>query len=114
MPVARTVTIDSVGVATEGNNLTIICNDEANAGNDFLLLENGVQFGRNNSPSTQRNGTARNFQLPVDRTKNGNMYRCEDVIAGMMSEVMALTVTRECSEQWFYSSRVRHPFSDDI
>ena len=94
---AQTVTIDPVGAVTvvEGSNLTITCTDEVNAGNDFFLLENGVLLTGSSQPPSQRNGTARIFHLPVDRTKNGNTYRCEDVIAAMMSEVMTLTVACE-------------------
>ena len=94
---AQTVTIDPAGVVTvvEGNNLTIACTDGVNAGNDFFLLENGVRLTGNSQPHTQKNGMARIFHLPVDRTKNGNTYRCRDMIAGMMSEVMTLTVTCE-------------------
>ena len=94
---AQTITINPVGAVTvvEGNNLTITCNDGVNAGNDFFLLENGVQLSGNSQPPTQKNGMARIFHLPADRTKNGNTYRCRDVIAGMMSAVMTLTVTCE-------------------
>ena len=95
---AQTVTIDPVGPVTvvEGNNLTITCTDHgANMGNDFSLFENGVQLTGGNAPPSERSGTARIFHLPVDRTKNGNTYRCRDVIAFMMSEVMTLTVTCE-------------------
>ena len=64
-------------------------------GNDFSLFENGVQFTPGNAPPSELVGMARIFHLPVDRTKNGNTYRCADVIAGMMSAVMTLTVTCE-------------------
>ena len=95
--VAQTVTIDPVGPVTvvEGNNLTITCTDGVNADNDFSLFENGVQLTEGNAPPSELLEMARIFHLPVDRTKNGNTYRCEDVIAGMMSEVMTLTVTCE-------------------
>ena len=94
---AQTVTIDPVGAVTveEGTNLTITCTDGVNAGNEFLLLENGVPLAGNSQPPSQKNGTARIFHLPVDRTKNGNTYRCADVIAFMMSAAMTLTVTCE-------------------
>ena len=94
---AQTVTIDPVGAVTvvEGNNLTITCTDGVNAMNDFFLLENGVQLTGNSQPPTQKNGMARIFHLPVNRTKNGNTYRCRDMIANMMSEVMTLTVACE-------------------
>ena len=95
---AQTVTIDPVGPVTvvEGNNLTITCTDHgANAGNDFSLLENGVRSTGGNQPPSELIGTARIFYLPVDRTKNGNTYRCGDVIAFMMSAVLTLTVTCE-------------------
>ena len=97
---AQTVTIDPVGAVTvvEGSNLTITCTDGgANMGNDFVLLENGVLL---TALPSELIGTTRIFHLPVDRTKNGNTYRCADVIAFMMSEVMTLTVTCEWSGQW--------------
>ena len=93
--VAQTVTIDPAGPITveEGSNLTITCTDHgAYMGNDFSLFENGV---RPTLVITELFEMARIFHLPVDRTKNGNTYRCEDVIVGMMSEVMTLTVTCE-------------------
>ena len=96
--VAQTVTVDPVGVVTvvEGSNLTITCTDGgAYIGNDFFLHENGVLLTGSSQPPTQRNGTTRIFHLPVDRAKNGNTYRCEDVIAAMMSAVLTLTVTCE-------------------
>ena len=96
--VAQTVTIDPVGSVTvvEGNNLTITYTDHgANAGNDFSLFESGVQLTGGNAPPSERSGTARIFHLPVDRTKNGNTYRGEGVIAAVMSAVMTLTVTCE-------------------
>ena len=92
---AQTVTIDPVGAVTvvEGSNLTITCTDHgANMGNDFFLLENGVLL---TALPSELIGTARIFHLPVDRTKNGNTYRCEDVIAGIMSAVITLNVTCE-------------------
>ena len=92
---AQTVTIDPVGAVTvvEGNNLTINCShDVAYMGNDFVLLENGVLL---TALPSELIGTARIFYLPVDRTKNGNTYRCADVIAGMISEVVTLNVTCE-------------------
>ena len=95
---AQTVTIDPVGAFTvvEGNNLTITCTDHgANMGNDFLLRENGVHLTGGNTPPSELIGTARIFHLPVDRTKNGNTYRCADVIAFMVSEVITLNVTCE-------------------
>ena len=96
--VAQTVTIDPVGAFTvvEGSNLTITCTDHgANMGNDFSLFENGVQLKGGNAPPSELLEISRIFHLPVDRTKNGNTYRCEDVIAGMTSEVMTLTVNCE-------------------
>ena len=95
--VAQTVTIDPVGPVTvvEGSNLTITCTDHgAYMGNDFSLFENGVQL-TGSSLVSELIGTARIFYIPVDRTKNGNTYRCADVIADMMSAVMTLTVTCE-------------------
>ena len=94
---AQTVTIDPVGAVTvvEGNNLTITCTDPVNAGNDFSLLENGALLTGGSTPPSKLIGMARIFHLPVDRTKNGNTYRCEDVIALMMSAVLTLTVTCE-------------------
>ena len=99
---AQTVTIDPVGAVTvvEGNNLTITCTDGVNAGNGVGLRENNVQV---TNFTTEVNGTARIFQLPVVRERNGNTYRCEDVILGMMSAVMTLTVTCEWIKQLLHS-----------
>ena len=96
--VAQTVTIDPVGLVTvvEGNILNITCTDGTNVRNDFILHENGVRLKGSNTPPSEMIRTARIFHLPVDRTKNGNTYNCEDVIAGMMSAVITLTVTCEC------------------
>ena len=98
--VAQTVTIDPVGAVTvvEGSILNINCSDDgAHGANDFSLLENGALLTGGNAPPSELIGPARIYRLPVDRTKNGNTYRCEDVIAGMMSAVLTLTVTCECS-----------------
>ena len=98
MSVAQTVTIDPVGAVTvvEGNNLTINCSDDGTFGsNDFGLRENGVYLTGGNAPPSELIGMARIYRLSVDRTKNGNTYRCEDVIAGIMSAVITLTVTCE-------------------
>ena len=98
--VAQTVTIDPVGAFTvvDGNNLTITCTDHgANMGNDFLLRENGVHLTGGNTPPSELIGTARIFHLPVDRTRNGNTYNCEDLIRFMMSAVLTLTVNCEWS-----------------
>ena len=95
---AQTVTIDPVGPVTvvEGNNLTITCTDNgANMVNDYNLFENEVPLAGVIATPSELTGTARIFHLPVDRTKNGNTYRCEDVIALMMSAVLTLTVTCE-------------------
>ena len=95
---AQTVTIDPVGAVTvvEGNNLNITCTDHgANMGNDYNLYENGVQLTGGNVPPNELIGTARIYQLPVNRTKNGNTYRCEDVIVFMMSPNLTLTVVCE-------------------
>ena len=99
---AQTVTIDPVGAVTavEGNNLTISCTDEVNAKNGFTLRENGVRLTGGNAPPSELIEMARIFHLPVDRTKNGNTYNCEEVIGGMMSAVITLTVTCE----WTVSS----------
>ena len=93
---AQNVTIDPVGAVTvvEGSNLTINCTDGVNV-NDFSFFENGVRLTGGNAPPSERSGIVRIFHLPVDRTKNGNTYRCEDVIAVMMSAVLNLTVTCE-------------------
>ena len=94
---AQKVTIDPVGAVTvvEGSNLTINCTDGVNVWNDFSLFENGVQLTGGNAPPSELIGMARIFYLPVNRTNNGNTYRCRDMIAGMMSEVLNLTVTCE-------------------
>ena len=63
-------------------------------GNDFSLFENGVQL-TGSSLVSELFEMARIFHLPVDQTKNGNTYRCEGLIAAMMSAVMTLTVTCE-------------------
>ena len=91
---AQTVTIDPVGAVTavEGSNLTITCTDGVNVGNRFTLRENSVLLTGGNIPPTQVNGSVRIFQLPVDRAKNGNTYRCEEVVLGMISALMTLTV----------------------
>ncbi len=92
---AQTVTIDPVGAVTAvgGSNLTITCTDGVNVGNRFTLHENEVLLTGGNTPPTQVNGLVRIFQLPVDRAKNGNTYRCEEVVDGMISALMTLTVT---------------------
>ena len=89
------ITIDPVGNvnAVEGTNLTITCTDEVNMGNEFNLLENGFLLTGGNSPLSEPVGMGRAFQLPVDRSKNGNTYNCEGVIANMRSPVITLTVT---------------------
>ena len=95
---AQKVTIDPVGAVTvvEGSILNINCTDHGvNVWNDFSLFENGVQLTGGNAPPSERSGIARIFHLLVNRTKNGNTYRCEDVIAFMMSAVLNLTVTCE-------------------
>ena len=99
--VAQTVTIDPVGAVTavEGDNLTIICTDGASAGMQLALRENRVLF-LDNAPPNEVNGMARTFQLPVDRTKDGNTYDCEQVVTGMVSPVMTLTVTCKWSGQY--------------
>ena len=65
-------------------------------GNNFFLLENGVQLTGDNTPPTEVNGMVRTFHLPVDRTKDGNTYNCEHATLGTMSAVITLTVTCEC------------------
>ncbi len=97
--VAQTVTIDPVGPVTvvEGNILTINCSDEVTVRNDFILRENGVRLTGGNAPPSELVGTARIFHLPVDRTKNSNTYNCEELIGGVMSAVITLTVTCEWS-----------------
>ena len=82
--------------AMEGNNLTITCSDGMKSTDNFGLSENDVQV---TGVATEVNGMARIFHLSVDRTKNGNTYRCEDVISGMMSAVLTLTVTCEWIKQ---------------
>ena len=91
---AQTVTIDPVGAVTAvgGSNLTITCTDGVNVGNRFTLHENEVLLTGGNTPPTQVNGLVRIFQLPVDRAKNGNTYRCEEVVFGVMSALITLTV----------------------
>ena len=87
------VTIDPVVAVTvlEGNTLNITCTDGENSGN-MGLTENGRQV---TGVTPEVNGMASIFRLPVDRTKNGNTYRCEDVITGILSAVLTLTVTCE-------------------
>ena len=99
--VAQTVTIDPVGAvaAVEGDNLTITCTDGVNAGAALGLRGNGVLLTGGSVPSNEVNGMVRIFQLPVDRTQNGNRYDCESLITGMVSPVMTLTVTCKWSGQ---------------
>ena len=99
--VAQTVTIDPVGAVTvvEGNNLTITCTDGVNVGERFFLRENGVRLTGGNTPPTRVNGLVRIFQLPVDRAKNGNSYECEEVVLGMISAKLNVTVVCEWSGQ---------------
>ena len=107
--VAQTVTIDPVGAVTvvEGNNLTITCTDGVSVGNRFVLRENGVRLTGDNTPPTEVNGTVRILHLPVDRTKDGNTYECEEILTGMVSAVMTLTVTREWNGQYSSATTVR-------
>ena len=92
--VAKNVTIDPVGSVTvvEGNNLTINCTDGVNAGSGLILRENGTQLLGNGTPPNEVNGTVRTFQLPVDRTKDGNTYDCHQVFTGMTSSQIILNV----------------------
>ena len=95
---AQTITIDPMGVVTavEGNNLTINCTDGVNSGDSLVLRENGVQLIlANNTPPNEVNGVIRIFHLPVNRTKNGNMYDCLSLITAMESPVITLTVVCE-------------------
>ena len=103
---AQTVTIDPVGAVTvvEGSILNINCSDDgAHGANDFSLFENGALLTGGNAPPSELIGTARIYRLPVDRTKNGNTYNCEDVIAAMMSAVITLTVNCEWI-RWYVNS----------
>ena len=95
--VAQTVTINPVGAVTvvEGNNLTITCTDEVNAGSGLNLRENGVQLIGNDTPPNEVNGAVRTFQLPVGRTKDGNTYNCLQVITAMTSPQIDLNVICE-------------------
>ena len=99
---AQTVTIDPVGGVTvvERNNLTITCTDGVNVGNRFLLRENSVRLTGSNTPPTEVNGMVRIFHFPVDRTKDGNTYECEEVVDGAVSAVMTLTVACKWSHRW--------------
>ena len=81
----------------EGDNLTITCTDGVNAGTAFGLRQNDVPL-TGDTPN-EVNGILRIFQLPVDRTKDGNTYNCERLIMIMMSPVMTLTVTCKWSGQ---------------
>ena len=101
LSVAQTVTIDPVGAVTaaEGDNLTITCTDGVNAGNTVLLRENGTLLTGDSIPSNEVTGMVNIFQLPVDRTQNGNRYDCESLATGMVSSVMILTVTCKWSGQ---------------
>ena len=67
-------------------------------GNNFFLLENGVQLTGDNTPPTEVNGMVRILHLPVDRTKDGNTYICQHATLGAMSAVLTLTVTCECED----------------
>ena len=94
---AQTVTINPVGAVTvvEGNNLTITCTDEVNTGSGLNLRENGVLLIGNGTPPNEVNGAVRTFQLPVDRTKDGNTYDCLQVITAMTSPQIDLNVICE-------------------
>ena len=95
---AQTVTIDPVGAVTvvEGNNLTITCTDGVNGGNGLLLRENNTQLIGDNTPPNQVNGTMHIFQLPVDRTDNGNTYDCLQLFTAMVSSQISLNVICKC------------------
>ena len=101
LSVAQTVTIDPVGAVTavEGNNLTITCTDGVNGGNTVLLRENGTLLTGDSAPPNEVTGMVNIFQLPVDRTQNGNRYDCQSLVTGMVSPVMTLTVTCKWSGQ---------------
>ena len=93
---AQTVTISPVGAVTvvEGRNLTITCTDGVTMGNRFALRENGVLFIGDDTPPNEVNGLVRTFELPVDRAKNGNTYRCEEVVDAMISaDMLTLNIT---------------------
>ena len=81
--------------AVEGSTLTINCTDGVNIGNGLVLRENGVQLIANNTPPTEVNGVVRIYHLPVDRTRDGNMYDCASLITAMLSPVITLTVVCE-------------------
>ena len=91
--VAQTVTIYPVGpvAVVEGNNLTINCTDGNSSGSTMHLRENGTRLNDSSAPSNV-SGQLRTFFLPVDRTKNANLYDCISGITLMLSEAITLTV----------------------
>ena len=93
--VAQTVTIDPVGGVTvaDGNNLTITCTDGVYYGYTIRLRENGDLLFGGNTPPNEVNGVVRVFELPVNLTKNGNIYECESLRTGATSPAITLTVT---------------------
>ena len=95
---AQTVTINPVGAVTvvEGNNLTITCSDGVTEGTRFVLRENSVQLIGHNIPPNEVNGTMHIFQLPVDRTDNGNTYDCLQLFTAMVSSQISLNVICKC------------------
>ena len=96
---AQTLTITPVGniTAVDGTVLDITCthNDGVTTGNGILLRQNGAQLIGADTPSNEVTGATRLFHLSVDRTKNGNTYRCASVLNPGQSPLITLTVTCE-------------------
>ena len=83
-----TVTISPQGLVTdvEGKNLTINCTDGMSSGSTMRLQENGVQLTNSNAlPDNLVVDQLRTFALPLNRSKNGNIYKCISVTTGNMS-----------------------------
>ena len=98
---AQTVTIAPVGdvTAVEGTVLDITCThtDGVTTGNGIILHQNGAQLIGANTPPNEVTGASRVFHLSVDRTENGNTYRCVSNLNPGQSPVITLTVHCECN-----------------
>ena len=92
--VAQAITISPEGAVTnvEGNTLTVNCTDGTTEGVAALVLrENNNSMIAAIIPSEVK-GAVRSYYLPVDRTRNGNIYDCQSLVTTVVSQVMTLTV----------------------